>query len=62
MANYAARYKSAVISHHELYRFPKVSFGLHTAYVSFEALMDGMLFPTMWQLASVYLNDNIISA
>lgn len=46
-------------SHHPLYRYLRIPFGLKNAPSTFQGIMNGMLSTIKWQPALVYL-DNVV--
>ena len=52
--------KTAFVTHHELFRFKRMSFGLRNAPSTFQRTIDIILATAKWQYAIVYLDDIII--
>lgn len=52
--------KTAFTSHHGLYRFTRMPFGLKNAPATFQRAMDVIVAPVRWQTALVYLDDIVI--
>lgn len=52
--------KTAFASHHGLYRFVRMSFGLKNVSGAFRRAMDVIPSPVKWQFALVYLDNNFV--
>ena len=52
--------KTAFVTHHGLYRYTRMPFGLKNAPATFQRAMDVILASVKWQTAIVYLDDVIV--
>ena len=56
----ASKDLTSFVSHHGLFRYKRMPFGLKNAPYTFQRAMDIILAPAKWQFAIVYLDDIII--
>ena len=52
--------KTAFTTHHGLYQFTRMPFGLKNAPATFQRVMDIIMATVLWKFALVYIDDIII--
>lgn len=54
------RWKTAFITHHGLFQYKRIPFGLKNAHIQFQSFMDSVLGSLCWTAALVYIDDILV--